>query len=134
VEAAAERKPEADWGSRLQIGAEVLPVLRQIGGKSANLVFPAPATDYQQSVGKVLQNVWSVKPQPTADVTVMIGPPAFNASARPLLCREDMLRLKYDSGLAGLIKWTEQSRVLHITGLSDFGDRKLAAWLTWNAG
>jgi hypothetical protein len=134
VEAAAERTPEADWGSRLQIGAETLPVLRQLRGKSAKLVVPASASDYQQSVVKVLQNAWRIKPQAGADITLMIGPPAFNASARPLLCREDMLRLKYDSGLAGLIKWANESRVLHLIGLSDFGDRKLAAWLTENAG
>jgi hypothetical protein len=59
----------------------------------------------------------------------MVGPRAFNSHAANLLCREDMLRLKYDSGAAGLVKLNRDARVLHIAGLSDFGDRKLSEWI-----
>jgi hypothetical protein len=130
VSAATERQPRDDWGSRLNIAPEALPILRQLRGKPAKLVLPSLATDYQQTIGDAAQQTWAIKPDAAAQTTVMIGPPAFNASARPLLCREDMLRLKYDSGLAGFVKWAPESRVLHIVGLSDFGDSKLINWLS----
>lgn len=133
VEEAAGRKPEADWGSRLQISTEALPLLKRLRGTPARLVVPSPSTDYQKSLAEVIQTAWGIKPEPAANVTIMIGSPAFNTSARALLCREDALRSKYGSGLAGLVKWLPESRVLHIVGLSDFGDSKLKAWLLKNA-
>ena len=119
----------ADWGSGLDINDETRAVTRDLRGRQAELISPEAATDYQRQIVKTLREKLRLRPKKNADVTVMIGPPAFNSYAIPVLCREDILRVKYDSGLAGFVRFNPERRVLHIVGLSDFGDRKLIDWL-----
>jgi hypothetical protein len=123
---AAERPP--DWGSRLNIDPNAISAFTQLQSRAANVLLPEPATDYQKQIAAVLQSM--PKSRSNADVKLIIGPPAFNQHAAAFLCREDILRLKYDRGLAGLVKFNPEARVLHLVGLSDFGDKKLLEWLT----
>lgn len=127
----AARQPERapDWGSRLNIDDQAIAVLQKLRRQAVKLVLPDPATDYQQQIADTLLKTFRLTPKDQAEFTLLIGPPVFNVHAAPLLCREDMLRLKYGSGLAGLVKFNAGRRVLHLVGLSDFGDGKLIAWL-----
>jgi hypothetical protein len=132
AEATQQSERAADWGSRLSIDEEAITMLQKLRGRPVKIASPEPATDYQQQIAQTLRKTFAVKSQERAEMTVMIGPPAFNQHAVPLLCREDMLRLKYDSGLAALVKFNAERSVLHLIGFSDFGDRKLIDWLLLN--
>lgn len=61
--------------------------------------------------------------------SIIIGPPAFNLSACDVLCAEDALRLKYDQGLAAVVRLNREGTRLLMAGFSDFGDALLARWL-----
>jgi hypothetical protein len=125
-EARGERDP--DWGSRLNIHGGAETVLNKIGRLRAKVILPRPATDYQRQIAPLVREKFSLS-RGSESLTIMIGSPAFNAAAGPLLCHEDMLRMKYDSGVAGFVKYNADRHVLHLVGLSDFGDCQLIDWL-----
>ncbi|HKQ39949.1 MAG TPA: hypothetical protein VJ063_17860 [Verrucomicrobiae bacterium] len=125
VEEAIAGKRSQDWGSRLSIDRAV----ERLPGHAAKIVLPKPATDYQKQIADLSRKAF----KRGADFTLMIGPPAFNEQAAAFLCREDAVRLKYGDGLAALVKYHGEPRVLHLAGFSDFGDRKLIEWIKTQA-
>lgn len=128
-DALKRKKLPDEWGSNLQIDPHAKQWLEDVRNQPVNIILPAPATDYQKQLAETLQRLWRIKPRKAATTTIIIGPPAFNNRATDL-CREDILRFKYDNGLAGLIKYRPESDALHLVGLSDFGDYKVRQWLS----
>jgi hypothetical protein len=121
---------EDGWGSRLQIDPEAVALLRQLRGRSVRFLFGPTPTDYQQALARYLVQKFSLRRNSTTPHAIVIGPPAFNPAAREALCVEDSLRLKYDTGLAGLVRLNAGHDRLLVAGFSDFGDDRLAHWVT----
>ena len=110
-----------DWGSKVFIDEGCDTWLRRKGGK---VVLGKNATDYQKKLARILSSKMG-KPE-FGRGKIIIGAPAFNPAASDALCHEETLRLKYDAGLAALVR-THKKDLLMI-GFSDFGDQKLIEW------
>lgn len=123
----------ADWGSRLEVLPEAVLLIRKLRGQPVRLVLPNRPTEYQRLIADTLQARWKLKVQENAAISVIIGPPVFTPDASETLCREDLLRLKYDAGLAGIISGNISGDTLNLAGLSDYGDRQIANWLSSHA-
>ena len=92
------------------------------------IVLGRHATDYHVTLGRIAaQKFEKAAPNQRAAGGILIGAPQYNAETSSMLCVEDALRLKYDSGLAAFAR-AEGDRLL-ICGLSDYGDAKLIDWL-----
>lgn len=137
AQAIADReRHDPGWGSRLDIEAQALAALKQVRGRAVRLVLGERPTDYQQALGDAVRAALRLRDDPAARALIqdriIIGPPAFNAAAAAEgLCQEDVVRLKYEAGLAGLLRMKmDQGRTtLLLCGVSDFGDMRLAAWV-----
>jgi hypothetical protein len=125
---------EKDWASQVQTDPAAANWLRQLRGGPVRIILGRDSTDYQQRVATTLKRQLAIRSKSNAPRAVLIGPPAFNATARDLLCVEDTLRLKYDQGLAAVVRLNAERNAMLLAGLSDFGDDRLAAWLNSLAG
>ena len=116
------------WGSTVQVDPRALAFLKEAQDRPVKLSMAERASDYQKELARTLRRVWGVRWTNRSEMCIVIGAPAFNAHSARYLCREDMLRLKYGSGLAGIVKADPDSATLVLAGLSDFGDYKLGQW------
>jgi hypothetical protein len=126
---ATQTYPEEGWGSRLEVDPDAVEWLRQTSGGRVNIVLAARPSRLQQTLAETCARRFKLRRSSGASRTIVIGPPAFCPAAGEVLCTEDVLRLKYDQGLAGLVRLYPADERLLITGFSDFGDDQLGAWL-----
>jgi hypothetical protein len=130
LSATAAKEREKVWGSQLSISAEANAALRKLKGVPTRVVLGVSATDHQRALATSLRRVLGLVDDPKGSVILLIGPPAFNPESKVVLCQEDVVRLKYEKGLAGLaqVLVAEERLVVLVAGLSDFGDGQLAKW------
>jgi hypothetical protein len=121
---------EDDWGTRLDVSPAAQVALTALRGQPMHLVLGTPATDYQEGLAQALRQGMQLKDDAGASATLVIGPPSFTPAAAELLCQEDAVRLKYEEGLAGLVrtKVHDGKTLVLVAGLSDFGDAQLQGW------
>lgn len=133
AETLRERSHPADWGSQLNITAEASAVLHAVARRPVAIILPERFTDYQKQIADVLISKWRIQPRPDAPLKIVIGPPTFHSEPEGSICHEEILRLKYDTGLAAIATYDPDAHGLHLVGLSDFGDQKLLDWLATRA-
>lgn len=125
---------EPDWGSRLQIDPDAVAWLDELRAHPVRIIPGQACSEYQQALAEILRRRRMLRMKTGAARAIVIGPPAFNPAACALLCTEDALRLKYDQGLAGVVRLSPDRTQLLLAGFSDFGDDRLVDWLLSNAG
>lgn len=127
----AGQLPE-EWGSRVEVRPGAAAALRVLRGGAANVEEGGDPTDYQRALARALKERLGLRHDPVADWRVVVGPPAYNAvtEGTGLLCREDVVRLKYGQGSAALVGCDVGRRVVVLAGMSDFGDHLLAEWVS----
>lgn len=130
----SEDAREQSWGSNLHIDPDAVRWLREAREQGVNLVLGPDPTDYQQTLAKVLKKNLALRVKARASRAVVIGSPPFNPAACDILCIEDALRLKYDRGFAGVVRFNAHRDRLLVAGFSDFGDERLARWAESSAG
>jgi hypothetical protein len=118
-----------EWGSRTETPQDAAASLAKLRGGVARLSVPGSSTESQRALSEHLKERLRIRHDAVATATVVVGPPAFNDGALPLLCHEDALRLKYGEGLAALVRADRPTGTLLLAGLSHFGDQKLIEWV-----
>ena len=122
---------EENWGRRIDAAADATATLAGWRGKPVRLVTGAAPTDYQQALAAALRGELRLKEDAGSALRLIVGPPAHNRAAAEVLCQEDAVRLKYEAGLAGLVraKAAGGNTLVLVAGLSDYGDDRLRAWV-----
>lgn len=120
---------EKSWGGSLQIDPRAADWLRSARDRYISINEGREANEEQRKLKAFLRSKSNLRFRPGASTGIVVGPPAFNPAALEFVCGEDALRLKYDHGLAGMVRVSPSGNKLLISGLSDFGDLRLTQWV-----